>query len=175
MVYCVVYISIHCLGWCITTRNVCVYHPFSNGTFIVTHYIMYFKLWFCHWHFIFWVGSVTSIIVSSLTSVFFIASLRMAVWVAETCRRLSIIVQQDATIYSFIIFLQTALHVSDDTFIHHQEHTQTVITTSGTRRTVFATVRWRGVGTSSDSSTSADCNYSLSVLLMMDEGIIQNM
>ena len=52
-----------------------------------------------------------------------------------------IIVQRVATIYSFIIFLQTALHVSDDTLIHHQEHTQTVITTSGTGRTVFATVR----------------------------------
>jgi len=52
----------------------------------------------------------------------------------------SIIVQQDATIYSFIISLQTALHVSDDTLIHHQEHTQTAIT-SGTGRTVFATVR----------------------------------
>ena len=57
---------------------------------------------------------------------------------------MSIIVQRDATIYSFIIFLQTALHVSDDTFTHHQEHTQTVITTCGTGRTVFATVRWRG-------------------------------
>ena len=53
----------------------------------------------------------------------------------------SIIVQRDATIYSFIIFLQTALYVSDDTLIHHQEHTQTVITTSGTGRTVFVTVR----------------------------------
>ena len=43
--------------------------------------------------------------------------------------------------------MQTALHVSDDTLIHHQEHTQTVIT-SGTGQTVFATVRWRGgVGT----------------------------
>jgi hypothetical protein len=31
--------------------------------------------------------------------------------------------QQDATMYSFIIFLQTALHVLDDTFTHHQEHT----------------------------------------------------
>ena len=58
----------------------------------------------------------------------------------------------------FILFLQTALHVSDYTLIHHQEHTQTVITTSGTGRTVFATVR-----------------CSLSVLLMMDEGIIRNM
>ena len=78
-----------------------------------------------------------------------------------------------------LYFLQTALHVSDDTFIHHQERIQTVITISGTCRTVFATVR-------SDSSTSADgskygsssarcCNYSLSVLLMMDEGIIRNM
>ena len=53
----------------------------------------------------------------------------------------SIFAQQDVTIYSFIIFLQTALHVSDDTLIHHQEHIQTVITTSGTGRTVFATVR----------------------------------
>ena len=52
----------------------------------------------------------------------------------------SIIVQRDATIYSFIIFLQTALYVLDDTLIHHQEHPQTVITTSGTGRTVFATV-----------------------------------
>ena len=57
---------------------------------------------------------------------------------------MSITVQQDATIYSFIIFLQTALHVSDDIFIHHQEHTQTVITTFGNGRTVFATVRGRG-------------------------------
>ena len=54
---------------------------------------------------------------------------------------MSIIVQRDATIYSFIIFLQTALLVSDDTLINHQEHTQTLITTSGTGRTVFATVR----------------------------------
>jgi len=40
-----------------------------------------------------------------------------------------------------LYFLQIALHVSDDILIHHQEHTQTVITTSGTGRTVFATVR----------------------------------
>ena len=53
----------------------------------------------------------------------------------------SIIVQQDTTIYSFIIFLQTAVCVSDDTLIHHQEHPQTVITTGWT---VFATVRFRG-------------------------------
>jgi len=55
---------------------------------------------------------------------------------------MSIIVQQDATIYSIIIFLQTALHVSGDTFTHHQERNKyTVITTSGTGRTVFATFR----------------------------------
>ena len=40
-----------------------------------------------------------------------------------------------------LYFLQTALHVSDDTPIHNQEHTQTVNTTSGTGRTIFATVR----------------------------------
>ena len=54
---------------------------------------------------------------------------------------MSIIVQQDATMYSFIVFLQTALHVSDDTLIHHQQYTQTLITASGTGPTVFATVR----------------------------------
>ena len=43
-----------------------------------------------------------------------------------------------------VIFLQTALHVSGDTFTHHQEHIQTVITTSGIGRTVFATVLCRG-------------------------------
>ena len=96
---------------------------------------------------------------------------------------MSIIVQQDATIYSIIIFLQIALCVSNDNLIHHQEHIQTVITTSGTSRTVFAT--WRSRICSSDFSTSADgskygstsarCNYNLSVLLMMDEGNIRNM
>ena len=50
---------------------------------------------------------------------------------------LSITVQRDATIFSSIIFLQTVLHVSGDTLIHHQEHTQTVITTSGTGRTAL--------------------------------------
>ena len=52
-----------------------------------------------------------------------------------------IIVQRDATIKIFIIFLQTALHVSDGILIHHQVHTQNVITTSSTARTVFAAVR----------------------------------
>ena len=56
---------------------------------------------------------------------------------------MSIIVRV-ATLYSSIIFLQAALHVSDDTLIHHQECTQTVITTSGTVRTVFALVCCRG-------------------------------
>jgi len=39
----------------------------------------------------------------------------------------------------FIVLLQTAtlVHVSDDTLIHHHEHTQTVITTSGTGRTAM--------------------------------------
>ena len=54
---------------------------------------------------------------------------------------MSIIVQQDSTIYSFIIFLQIALYVSDGTLIHHQEHTQTLITISGTGRNLFVTVR----------------------------------
>ena len=46
-----------------------------------------------------------------------------------------------------VYFLQIALRVSDDTLIHHQEHIQTVITTSGTGRTVEESER------SSDSST----------------------
>jgi len=33
--------------------------------------------------------------------------------------------------------MQTALHISDDTLIHHQEHTQTAITTSGTGRSAM--------------------------------------
>jgi len=58
-------------------------------------------------------------------------------------------------LYTVLLYiLQTAVHVSDDTLTHHQEHFHTVITTSGTGRTVFPTVRWRrGVETSSDFST----------------------
>jgi hypothetical protein len=63
---------------------------------------------------------------------------------------MSIIVQQDATSYSFYS-LQTAQHVSGDTFNHHhQEREQTVITASGTDRTVC-------------------------YLMMMGEGITRNM
>ena len=40
-----------------------------------------------------------------------------------------------------LYFLQTALHVSDDILIHHQKYIQTIITTSGTGQTVFATIR----------------------------------
>jgi len=48
-------------------------------------------------------------------------------------------------LYTILLyFCKTALHVSGDTLIHHQEHTQTVIRASGTGRTVFATVRWCG-------------------------------
>ena len=62
----------------------------------------------------------------------------------EVSATTSVIVQQDVTIYSFIIFLKTALQVSDDTIIRHQEHAQTVITTSATDWTLFATICWRG-------------------------------
>jgi len=74
---------------------------------------------------------------------------------------MSIIVQQDATIYSFIIFLQTALHVSDETLVHHQEHTQNVITTSDIVRNVFGTVRCRVTsvdGTKYGSTIARCCN-----------------
>ena len=74
-----------------------------------------------------------------------------------------------------LYFLQTALHVPDDTLIHHQEHIQIVITTSGTGRTVFANVRCRGGVGTPFRLLHVKCNYSLSVLLMMDEGIIRNM
>ena len=56
---------------------------------------------------------------------------------------MSITVQQDATICTFIIFLQTSLHISDDTLVHNQEHMQTVITASGNGRTIIATVPCR--------------------------------
>jgi hypothetical protein len=55
-----------------------------------------------------------------------------------SCQQLS----NKMRLYTILLyFLQTAQHISDDTLIHHQEHIQTAITTSGTGRTVFATVR----------------------------------
>ena len=67
-----------------------------------------------------------------------------------------------------LYFLQTALHVSNVTLIHHQEHIQTVITTSGTGRTVAD-------GSKYGSTSARCCDCSLNVLLMMDEVIIRNM
>jgi len=63
-----------------------------------------------------------------------------------------------------LYFLQTALHVSDDTLIHHQEHTQTVISISMTAD-----------GSKYGSTSARCCNYSLNALLVMGEGIIRNM
>jgi hypothetical protein len=48
-----------------------------------------------------------------------------------------ITVQQMPLYTVLLYFLQTALHVSDDTLFHHQEHIQIVITTTGTGRTVY--------------------------------------
>ena len=90
---------------------------------------------------------------------------------------MSIIVQRDATIYSFIIFLHTALHVSDDNLIHHQEYTQNCNYNIWHCSKLIATAR---------SSTSAgDSNKIravpdvvirvLSLLLMMDEVIVRKM
>ena len=56
---------------------------------------------------------------------------------------MSIIVQRDATLYSFIVFLQTALHVSDGTLIHPltlRGRNSGVPTPPG-QRTVASTVR----------------------------------
>ena len=39
------------------------------------------------------------------------------------CESVSIIVEQGVTVYSFSIFLHTALHVLSDTLTYHQEHT----------------------------------------------------
>jgi len=65
------------------------YHPFTNGTLAVTNYLRHFKLWFLSlsfevldwlWHFK--NGTILKLFI------FCIASLKMAKWVAETCRRL---------------------------------------------------------------------------------------
>jgi len=76
-------------------------------------------------------------------------------------------------LYTVILyFLQIALHVSYDTLIHHQKHIQTVTEMSG--------IGWAGSSTSVDGrkygpTNARCCSYSLNLLLMMDEGIIQNM
>jgi hypothetical protein len=81
---------------------------------------------------------------------------------------MSVIDQQDATSFSFYA-LQTALHVSGDTCTHHQERELTVITVSGTDRTVCY------LPLSLRNQNATCCNYSLLVLLMMGDGITRNM
>ena len=65
VVCCVVYTKVPFLGWCVTTRNVCVCCPFNNGALSVTNYLTYFKLsliFYCH--FKYYIVSVTTIIVT---------------------------------------------------------------------------------------------------------------
>ena len=60
--------------YCICTCNVCVYLPFSNGTLLATSYLVYFKLWLYHCHFIVVIASVNSVIVSSFNWLSFVLS-----------------------------------------------------------------------------------------------------
>ena len=96
--------------------------------------------------------------------------------------------QQDVTIYSVVIFSadsstcfgwythpSSGAHLNCNCNIWH-----------GSNRICYRLLSWRIRNCSSDSSTSVGdskysstsarcCNYSLNVLLMMDEGIIRNM
>ena len=45
--------------------------------------------------------------------------------------------QNKMGLYTVYYFLQTAVHISGDTFTHHQEHMSNVITASDTGRTVL--------------------------------------
>ena len=81
----------------------------------------------------------------------------------------SITVQQDATIRGFIIF-----SADNSTCFGCYPHPSSgahsnVITSSGTGRSVFATVRKYG------STSARCCIYSLNVFVLMDEGVIRNM
>jgi hypothetical protein len=51
--------------------------------------------------------------------------------------------QQDDTLCTVFYSLQAAVHVSDETFTHHQELKQTVVTASGSDKQ-YVTVRRRG-------------------------------
>ena len=68
-----------------------------------------------------------------------------------------------------LYFLQTALHVSDDTLTHHQENAEVE---DSERRSESST---SADGSNYGSTSTRYCNYSLSELLMMEEGIIRNM
>jgi hypothetical protein len=93
----------------------------------------------------------------------------------------SIIVQQNATFYS-CYSLQTAINVSGDIFTHHQEREYTVITASGTDRTVchlplsseLVLIPQRQQKVAYGSVRARCCNYSLLALLMMG-GVARNM
>ena len=142
--------------------------------------------------FIFWFLTFCPVMVIKLCSCF--PSFRLALpcrgfYVHGSVHResMSVIVQRDATIYSLIIFLQTALHVSDDVLIHHQEHTQNCNYNIWhcLNRVCYRPLMWRSrnrVPTPPRQQTVANTVWTvpdvvitiLSVLLMMD-GIIWNM
>jgi hypothetical protein len=89
--------------------------------------------------------------------------------------------QQNDTFCTAFYSLQTALHVSGETFTHHQELGWTVVTSSGSD-TQYVDC---SDSTVSDSPTTTEghilsvttgcCNYSLFELLMMGECFTRNM
>jgi len=85
----------------------------------------------------------------------------------QTAKDVCINNQQDA-LYGLIYYSKSAVHVSGDVFIHHQEHL-TVFTVSGSVHPsccwLVSWMSWNCI---------ADCKYS-QVLLMMGENITRNM
>ena len=73
--------------------------------------------------------------------------------------------QQDATIFSFINLLKSALHVSGDKFTHPQEHFLTIYTAFGTKHLSAAV----------SVHCTKSCIYSQKVLLRMGEFVARNM
>ena len=99
----------------------------------------------------------------------------------------SIIVQQDATIYGFIIFSADS-SIRFGWYPHPSRGARSNCNYNiwhWSNPICYRAMTWRSRNHSSDFSTSADgskygstsarCNYNLSVLLMMDEGNIRNM
>jgi len=67
---------------------------------------MYFRLWFYHYHFIFWIGYVTqNCIFFCLFFIFYITSLWMATWMAETCSKLFIVLKIISLVCILFVFV----------------------------------------------------------------------
>jgi hypothetical protein len=75
-----------------------------------------------------------------------------------------------------VYYSLAALHVSSDTFVHHQEHLNCITASGITHVCLCRLVSWEfWKHANRTSMTNTYCVYSVEILLMMNSELVRNM